>query len=287
MNSIIMEAMWRPALLTFFVPALACAGACGSSDSAQTTQSAEPVPRMSILLDAGNKAEPPVTTHEVVDTRDAAVAIDAAVAVAPTLGRAVSASGAALNTRLKTLASGEFYRASVNRLPPWDSVEVANVFGFLKNPGKSTLTVLPIDVSHRPFNLKIVSLTKRTEEKPYWWEVELQKVSDKDLYSMPSPQNLSPTSLGRVAVLYPAQKNAKLLAPASIPIADLPKGIAPATVIFAVDSRGDNRPDAIEQSFCCENESLSGLLGSCDYNCSRTYLRLSGKWKMVNFSQPL
>lgn len=251
------------AILTVFVLT-----GCGGPEPAEKNQASAKAPAILVPLDAGIK-----TVKTEVATPDAAVAL------APTHAPAGEASGTAKNTRIKTLASGVFYRESSNRLPPWDSVEVTNVFGFMERPKKSALTILPIDVTYAPFDLKVVSFTQRKETTPYWWEVELEKVTDKQLHTIPM-------RLGRVAVLYPAQSDAKLLSPASIPIADLPKGMAPVTVMFAVDSNGDDRPDAIEQSFCCDNESESGDSGNCDYNCSKTYLRQRGKWKMVNSSQP-
>ncbi|MEZ4452595.1 MAG: hypothetical protein R3B09_24260 [Nannocystaceae bacterium] len=210
-----------------------------------------------------------------------------AAATTPSLTPAAPASGRAADTRVEILANGSFYRSSANDRPPWDQVEVTPVFGFLKQPRKgSPVTGLPVDVVGPPLALKITRTERRAESEPTWWEVDLEPVTAREYFDLAAPPDAAPAFLGRVAVLYPALPEAVLLDPASIDPKDLPERLAPRAIAFAVDSSGDRRPDGIEASFCCEDETKSATLDACEYTCSRTFLRRRGAWVQVYYSQP-
>ncbi|HYO91386.1 MAG TPA: hypothetical protein VEQ40_07105, partial [Pyrinomonadaceae bacterium] len=95
---------------------------------------------------------------------------------------------------IQTIGEGSVWRSSEQKdqhgihLPPWKKVEIANVFGFKKEPVVgSEVTVVPVGVDIAPFNLKIIE-TKRGaicgENDPPWWEVELEPVTQKEFFEI-------------------------------------------------------------------------------------------------------
>jgi hypothetical protein len=263
--------MLRPVLVLIAMCALSC------GQNAADKPIAEPV------------IPPPPSDDAAVDVAlvaDATVA-DTQVSLPPKLTPAAPAKGRPIDTKLEVLATAIVYRSSENQRSPWKTVEITNVFGFKKKPTKGKpVTVLPAEVAAPPLELRITALKERKEDRPYWWEVELEPVVAQEYFVLAPPAGTSGQFLGRVAVLYPAIPGAVLVDPSGVDAADIPKGVARKTIVLAVDSTGDRRPDGIEASFCCDDETKSAETDPCDYTCSRTFLRRRGKWLQVDYSQP-
>jgi len=206
---------------------------------------------------------------------------------APELTAAAKTKGKATDSRIRTLGTGVIFRDSETRLPPWKSVTVTNVFGFKKEPKiGAKVTILPSQVDGAPFELRVTTTKKRDEDTPVWWEVELEPIGERAYFDAIQPKGYGAAFLGRVAVLDPAIPTARLLEPTSIGAKDLPAKLDAVVIVLAVDSTGDRLPDGIEASFCCEDESKPADTASCDYTCSRTFIRRAGKWVQVEYSQP-
>lgn len=195
---------------------------------------------------------------------------------------------------IQTIGEGKVWRSSEQKdqhgiyLPPWKKVEIANVFGFKKEPAVgSEVTVIPVGVDIAPFNLKIIE-TKRgavcAQGEPPWWEVELEPVTRKEFFEIGALPGRSEEYPFDVGVIYPAVGSVYAVPKEQLKKEMLPPDIFVNTLTSAIDLTNDGTPDALVAEFCCREPSKQ--FPDCDYTCGKTYLKVKGTWKLVNESSP-
>jgi hypothetical protein len=85
-------------------------------------------------------------------------------------------------------------------------------------------------------------------------------------------------------VIYPAVELAYAVPKDQLKQEMLPPDIFANTVTAAIDLTNDGQPDALIASFCCREPAKQ--FPECDYTCGKIYLKVKGRWKLVDESSP-
>jgi hypothetical protein len=120
------------------------------------------------------------------------------------------------------------------------------------------------------------------EELPDLWLVDIDVKAPAFFSARPDPGRLDDTPFD-VIVVYPAQTQARLLAPAAI-AKGLPRerGCSKRTLRAAVDLDGDSRADVAMFEFCCDKPTSPRTKSPCENTCQATYLRRNTQpWRLV------
>jgi hypothetical protein len=172
-------------------------------------------------------------------------------------------------------------------LPPWKEVRIANIFSKAKPTVGSKVTVIPLGVDIAPFNLKIVKAEEQRfgcdEREPNSWIFDLESIKHVRIFEAEPLPNRRAEEPFDVCVISPAVAAARQLKREQLARGTLPKGVTINTVTAAIDLTNDKRPDVIIANFCCNNFSKSE---GCDYTCGKTFLKVRGKWKLIDYSNP-
>jgi hypothetical protein len=192
--------------------------------------------------------------------------------------------------QVQTIGQGEVWRKSNNSLPPWREIEITNVFAFKKKPIiGDKVTIVPLDVDIAPLELRIVKAEKKEdgcdESLPGWWEVELQKISEKTFFEIASRSNRREEFPFDVCVIYPAVRFARQIKRENLTKGMLPKGVARNTAIAAIDLTNDGIPDVLIVEYCCGHPRKSAG-EECDYTCGKTFKRIRNIWRLIDTSAP-
>jgi hypothetical protein len=201
------------------------------------------------------------------------------------------AKQAAPDTQLITIATVGRSSAQKDQhgsyLPPWDEVKIANFFSKAELNTGSEVTVIPLGVDIATFNLKIVKVEKQRygcdEGEPNAWEVELEPILDRQLFEIEPLPNRRTEVPFDVCIIFPALPMARQLRDDHVARGMLPKGVSINTVRAAIDVTNDQQPDVVIAEVCCNDASKSE---GCDYTCGKTFLKLRGKWKLVDEYAP-
>lgn len=188
---------------------------------------------------------------------------------------------------LPTIGEGLVLRAESKNLDnQWESVEIANIFGFKDQLNNGELVqVIPLR-EELPSLLLPVVRTKLRDEYDIWYEVDLELITDSSYWKIESKPDRRPEYPSDVLVVYPPIQNCKLLPTAKLNSSELPQ-FAPKEIIKgALDFDNDNKPDALVLEFCCKDRKTREN-PDCDYTCGETYVKLNGNWIMTGSSQPL
>jgi hypothetical protein len=126
-----------------------------------------------------------------------------------------------------------------------------------------------------------------SESLPKQWEIEFEPLTQAAyvdaVFAVPGRIEGSYAPF-QVAVLYPANPQARALNRGLLEAADLPAGTLLQNVVMALDLNGDEKPDLIATEYCCDRPKQSRA--QCDLTCGKTYLRTAGQWKQIDASTP-
>lgn len=197
--------------------------------------------------------------------------------------------------KLQSVAQGVVWRISDRQdehghfLPPWKEVRIANIFRFNSKPAVGgSVTVIPLDVSILPFELKIIKAEKTQAgcrgESPAWWEVELEPVKSREFYETAALPKRAAEFPFDVAILYPAIKSARQITKEHLTAKMLPKEIAIPTVKAAIDITSDRQPDILLAEFCCKDTKKPAE--NCDLTCSKSFKKAGSAWQPIGSSNP-
>ncbi len=169
--------------------------------------------------------------------------------------------------------------------PPWKAIRVVDLF-FDKEPKVGeTVTVIPLEVSIAPLQLKIMEVEKiEVEELPTTWQVTLANIDSPEIMQIKAVAERREDQPFAVCVLYPAVNGTQALKPQTLAANSLPDKVALKTVTAAIDLNNDQKPDIVMTDYCCDDESKPGT--DCDYSCSKTFLKEKEQWKLVGKSNP-
>jgi len=168
--------------------------------------------------------------------------------------------------------------------PPWTSVEVFVGLPRAISPGDA-VTVLPLRQGLPALQATATSVRFQQgipEEMPDLWLVDIDVKAPAFFSARPDPRRRDDTPFD-VIVVYPAQTQARLLAPAAS-ATDLPRerGCSRRTLRAAVDLDGDGRADVTLFEFCCDNPASPRTTWPCENTCQSTYLRRNTQpWRVV------
>ena len=167
----------------------------------------------------------------------------------------------------------------------WTQIQAVNVFGFKKDvPLGKIVQVIPLSKKLPILGLKVTKTTKRDDfEDDIWYEVHLESIQNKAYFTFKEPKERSDAYPIDLLVVYPAVENCILLENKPFKTDDLPKNITNEIIKGALDFDNDGLPDAIVCEFCCENRMSAD---ECEYFCGETYLKVDGKWILINSSSP-
>ena len=187
-----------------------------------------------------------------------------------------------------SIAEGIIYRSGEEN--SWKSVFATNIFGFKKKPKIGDYAqIIPLRNDLSVLELKINKTDKRNDvdendSKFDWYSVFLESVKNKDYWTVKSPKDIRAEYPSDVLVVYPPIKNAVLLDSSKLTASDVPKNTAIDVIKGALDFDGDSLPEALVVSFCCNDKTTHK---DCEYECSETYLKIDGKWTLIDSSKPL
>lgn len=126
-----------------------------------------------------------------------------------------------------------------------------------------------------------------SESLPKQWEIEFESLKQTEyvdaVFAVPGRVEGSYAPF-QVALLYPANPQARALNRGLLEAADLPAGTLLQNVVMALDLNGDQKPDLIATEYCCDRPKAARA--HCDLTCGKTYLRTAGQWKQIDASTP-
>ncbi len=126
-----------------------------------------------------------------------------------------------------------------------------------------------------------------SEALPKQWEIEFEPLTKAEyvdaVFAVPGRFEGSYSPF-QVAVLYPANPQARALNRGLLEAADLPAGTPLQNVVMALDLNGDQTPDLIVTEYCCDRPKVARA--QCDLTCGKTYLRTAGQWKQIDANKP-
>lgn len=170
-------------------------------------------------------------------------------------------------------------------LPPWKEVRVTNVFGFKRKPVMGAkVTVVPLDVNIAPLDLRITEIKERNACGDHWWDVELEPVTRRAFFEIPSRPNRVQEYPFDVGIIYPAVKSARQIRGKALKKWMLPAGVYLNTVKGAVDLTNDGVPDALIVDYCCRDVKKAAR--ECEYTCGKIFRKIRNVWRLVNTSSP-
>jgi hypothetical protein len=169
--------------------------------------------------------------------------------------------------------------------PPWKTISVVDLFFDREPKVGETVTVIPLEVSIAPLQLKIVEVEKiEVEELPTTWQVTLANIDSPKIMQIKAPAQRRQDQPFAVCVIYPAVNGAQALKMQTLPANTLPDKVTLKTVTAVIDLNNDQKPDIVMTDYCCDDETKPGT--DCDYSCSKTFLKEKEQWKLVSKSNP-
>jgi hypothetical protein len=178
--------------------------------------------------------------------------------------------------------SGIFY------VPSGVKAYVSQLYTFYKAPViNSKITIIPLGVGANipPFDLAITESKTRAREScsspSDWWEIKVEEILLQDFpYTINTRSGRRIKYPFKVAAIYPAREvhNIKI---EDLSQSMLPEGIPLSYVFAAIDTDADKKPDLLILEFCCSSSE-----DACDYICGKTYKKIQGVWKEINYSRP-
>jgi hypothetical protein len=168
--------------------------------------------------------------------------------------------------------------------PPWTSVKVSVGLARAISVGDA-VTVLPLRKGLPRLQAKVTSVKFQEgipDELPDLWWVDLEVKEPTFFTARPDRDRRDDMPFDAV-VVYPAQKKARLLAPAEV-AKDLPRerGCSKRTLRAAVDLDADSNADVTMFEFCCHKPTSPKTSWPCQNTCQATYLRRDGQpWRLV------
>lgn len=176
--------------------------------------------------------------------------------------------------------------AEGNPLPPWTKVELAALAFKTKPAAGASVTVVPLGVKLPPLDLKITKVAREMNQctAENFWQADLEPITRRDFRDAAPVTGRRPEYPFEVLVIYPAVKTYKLLEAPTLNARTLPRGITPKTVRAALDLDGDAQPELLYVHHCCDAPSKP--LAQCDYECSKTYQKTRGVWKLTATHEP-
>lgn len=149
------------------------------------------------------------------------------------------------------------------------------------------VTVVPLGVDLAPVTLRIRGSKRGYSEgsQPAEWEVDLEPVTERSYFDHTPRADRNAGVPFEVAVIYPAVASARAIPTRSLRRGDLPPGVPVAVVTGAIDLDADGAADVVLTSYCCDRPTKPAA--DCDYQCSSTYRKTNGVWKLVDSSKPL
>jgi hypothetical protein len=172
----------------------------------------------------------------------------------------------------------------------WAEIVATNIAGFKQNVEIGEIVqLIPLRKELPIIKLEVIKTIKRDDFDDgtnIWYEVKLESISEKykEYWSIESLPGTGQEYPSEVLIVYPPVKNCTLLQGAQFESKDLPENISNEIIKGALDFDGDSRPDALVCDFCC---STRQPIGTCDYTCGETYLKLNNQWILSNSSQPM
>jgi len=163
--------------------------------------------------------------------------------------------------------------------PPWTSVKVSVGLARAISVGDA-VTVLPLRQGLPPLQANATSVKFQQgvpDELPDLWWADVDVKAPAFFSARPDRGRRDDMPFDAV-VIYPAQAQARLLAPAAV-VKDLPRerGCSKRTLWAAVDLDGDGKPDVTMFQFCCEKPTSPKTGWPCENLCQTTYLRRKGQ----------
>ncbi|HEV2761568.1 MAG TPA: hypothetical protein VGV38_01140 [Pyrinomonadaceae bacterium] len=171
-------------------------------------------------------------------------------------------------------------------LPPWTKVEL-DALEFKTRPAVgASLTVVPLGVKLPPLELKIKKVAREMNQctARNFWQADLEPITRRDFRDAAPLPERRPDAPFDVLVIYPAVKTYKLLEASALAARTLPRGVTPKVVRAAVDLDGDAAPELLYVHGCCDDFSKPPQ--QCDYECSKTFQKTRGVWKLTNTHEP-
>jgi len=168
--------------------------------------------------------------------------------------------------------------------PPWTSVKVSVGLARAIAIGDA-VTVLPLRQGLPPLQAK-ATFVKFQEGVPeelsdLWWvDIDVREAA---FFTARPDRHRGNDVPFDALVVYPAQKQARLLAPAAV-AKDLPResGCSKRTLRAAVDLDADGKADVTMFEFCCQEPTSPNTKSPCENTCQTMYLRRSGQpWQVV------
>jgi hypothetical protein len=121
------------------------------------------------------------------------------------------------------------------------------------------------------------------ESLPRAWEVELEPLTQKQVFDAPSPRERNPAYPFDVVVIYPAVKIAHEMRKDQLNREMLPRGVSINTVKAAIDLNDDRKPDVVVVEYCCLQTQQPP---ECDYTCGKTFKKVKNIWKLFDSYAP-
>jgi hypothetical protein len=164
------------------------------------------------------------------------------------------------------------------------------VFKTPPKPG-GTVTILALSITLPALETRITKAklveNPCSESLPKQWEIEFESLKQAEyvdaVFAVPGRVEGSYAPF-QVAVLYPANPQARALNRGLLDASDLPVGTLLQNVVMALDLNGDQKPDLIATEYCCDRPKAART--HCDLTCGKTYLRTAGQWKQIETSTP-
>lgn len=155
------------------------------------------------------------------------------------------------------------------------------------------VTIIPLNVNLEPFQLAISQTEKKTADacktnrnEKYYWETELERITDQGVLEIRSDKNRADEFPFDVVVVYPSVNFAKNLVNTAITKDMLPANISIKTIEAAIDLDNDGRPDLLEIAFCCSSPNEKSDEDNDCSICKKSFKKVNGIWKLAGSAQP-
>jgi len=187
---------------------------------------------------------------------------------------------------IRFLGFSNVHRRSLNNneMPPWKSVEIIPLHFYFRPKVGTLISVFPVRKELPHLTLAIKKIVKDEIDGTVRWEIELDKIKEREYFSIKAPSNRRRNYPSGVIAVYPAVKTLSFVSFRALKKQKLPRGVTLKHIVFAVDINGDGKADAMETRFCEDNPKMA----SCFEGTAFVLYRRGKKgWKKIHVAWPL
>ena len=194
-----------------------------------------------------------------------------------------------VSAQAQSISEGGIWRESASKddRAPWKRITITGVTLKTSPRVGDAVTVIALGSGIAPFELRILKAEHKQnpcdEALPAFWEVELEALTQKQMFDALSPRERNPAYPFDVVVIYPAVKIARQIGNDQLDREMLPKGVPINTVKAAIDLNDDRKPDVVVVEYCCQETQKPG---ECDYTCGKTFKKVRNLWKLIDSYTP-